>query len=107
MSYSTITHGLGSKKATGSNTVNPSGIAANVTATAVTKSSNNVQVIFQGKVVTPQSLIQKKSYSKGESNYKKNKFVANDQTIDENTVEGTDKDKDKAGGRKRFSCCIA
>lgn len=115
-------HGLGSKKATttttGSNTVNPSnGIAAaaNVTANAAmnNKSSNSVQVTFQGKVVTPRSLIQKKSgYSyKGDSSgySKKNKFVpANDQkTIDENTAiqeGGNDKDKDKAAvvGRKRF-----
>ena len=102
--------GLGSKKATtGSNTANPSnGIAAaaaNVTANAATKSSNNVQVIFQGKIVTPQSLIQKKSYSKGESSYKKNKFVANDQTIDENaTIQEGGNDKDKAAvGRKRFT----
>lgn len=100
---------VGSKKATtGSNTVNPSnGIAAaaNVTANAATKSSNNVQVIFQGKIVTPQSLIQKKSYSKGESSYKKNKFVVNDQTIDENTtIQEGGNDKDKAAvGRKRFT----
>ena len=97
--------GLGSKKATGSNTANPSGIAAtNVTANAAIRSSNNVQVTFQGKIVTPQSLIQKKRYSKGESSYKKNKFVANDQTIDENTTVTADKDKDKAPvGRKRFT----
>lgn len=49
-------------------------------------------MIFQGKILTPQSLISKKSHNIITSNStKKKKFIVNDQTIDENAPETVEK----------------
>ena len=86
--------------------MNPSGILANglITAnTGPTTKSSNVQVIFQGKILTPQSLISKKSHNvvTSSNSTKKKKFIVNDQTIDENVPETVEKGTTNTSARMK------
>ena len=80
----------------GSKAVNGTKAALGGATGATGKPSSQVQVIFNGKILTPQSLIQRKQYqSGGDGGHKKNKvdrgFVEKNETIDEDAPEGSDK----------------
>ena len=68
--------------------------AANNATGAAGKASSQVQVIFNGKILTPQSLVQRKAHQ-SDGHGKRNKvdrgFVEKNETIDEDGVEEADK----------------
>jgi hypothetical protein len=75
----------GSKRTVGGNPT-----ASGFVGTAGSKASSQVQVIFNGKILTPQSLIQRKGPSQGASSdaaHKKAKAEIGFDAIDENAPE--------------------
>ena len=88
---------------TGSKTV--AGTKAAVGGVAATGKSSQIQVIFNGKILTPQSLIQRKGPSGGDGGHRRNKvdrgFVDKNDTIDEDAPEDSEKPVLPATRQKR------
>lgn len=93
-----VTFFLGSKAVTGTKT------AVNNATGAAGKASSQVQVIFNGKILTPQSLVQRRAHT-SDGHHKKNKvdrgFVDKNETIDEDAPEEPDKPTLPAARSKR------